>query len=62
MPARAEEVKHAKQEDRFQVLTNPVEFLDDGRGWLRAARCVRMELGNRTLRDGGGRFRSRDQS
>jgi len=46
MPARAEEVKHAKQEGiNFQVLTNPVEFLDDGNGWLRAARCVRMELG-----------------
>ncbi len=46
MPARAEEVKHAKQEGiDFQVLTNPVEFLDDGRGWLRAARCERMELG-----------------
>lgn len=46
MPARAEEVKHAKQEGiDFQVLTNPVEFVDDGDGWLRAARCVRMELG-----------------
>jgi len=46
MPARVEEVKHAKQEGiEFQVLTNPVEFLDDGRGWLRGARCVRMELG-----------------
>ena len=46
MPARAEEMKHAKQEGiDFQVLTNPVEFLDDGNGWLRAARCVRMELG-----------------
>jgi glutamate synthase (NADPH) small chain len=46
MPARAEEVKHAKQEGiDFQVLTNPAEFLDDGNGWLRAARCVRMELG-----------------
>ncbi len=46
MPARAEEVKHAKQEGiDFQVLTNPVEFLDEGGGWLRAARCVRMELG-----------------
>ena len=46
MPARAEEVKHAKQEGiDFQVLTNPVEFLDDDNGWLRAARCVRMELG-----------------
>jgi len=46
MPARIEEVKHAKQEGiDFQVLTNPVGFLDDGRGWLRAARCQRMELG-----------------
>jgi len=46
MPARAEEVKHAKQEGiDFQVLTGPVEFLSDEKGWLRAARCVRMELG-----------------
>jgi len=46
MPARAEEVKHAKQEGiDFQVLTAPVEFLSDDKGWLRAARCVRMELG-----------------
>src|ERR1700751_5778415 len=46
MPARAEEVKHAKQEGiDFQVLTAPVEFLSDGQGWLKAARCVRMELG-----------------
>jgi len=46
MPARAEEVKHARQEGiDFQVLTAPVEFLADSRGWLKAARCVRMELG-----------------
>ena len=46
MPARAEEAKHARQEGiDFQMLTAPVEFLDDGKGWLRAARCVRMELG-----------------
>ncbi len=46
MPARAEEVKHARQEGiDFQVLTAPVEFLADDRGWLKAARCVRMELG-----------------
>ena len=46
MPARAEEVKHAQQEGiDFQVLTAPVEFLSDQQGWLRAARCVRMELG-----------------
>jgi glutamate synthase (NADPH) small chain len=46
MPARLEEVKHAKQEGiDFQVLTAPIEFLSDGNGWLRAAHCLRMELG-----------------
>ncbi len=46
MPARREEVKHARDEGiDFQMLTAPVEFLSDGNGWLRAARCVRMELG-----------------
>ena len=46
MPARAEEVHHAQQEGiDFQMLTAPVEFLSDGKGWLTAARCVRMELG-----------------
>jgi glutamate synthase (NADPH/NADH) small chain len=46
MPARAEEVHHARQEGiDFQMLTAPVEFLSDGEGWLTAARCVRMELG-----------------
>ncbi len=46
MPARAEEVKHAREEGiEFHMLTNPVEFLPDGTGWLGAVRCVRMELG-----------------
>ena len=46
MPARIEEVHHAQQEGiEFHMLTNPVEFLSDGKGWLAAARCVRMELG-----------------
>jgi len=46
MPARIEEVKHAKQEGiEFRMLTNPIEFLDDGHGWLRGARCMQMELG-----------------
>src|SRR5438477_4171375 len=46
MPARAEEVHHARQEGiDFQMLTAPVEFLSDGNGWLTAARCVRMERG-----------------
>jgi glutamate synthase (NADPH/NADH) small chain len=46
MPARAEEAKHAREEGiDFHMLTNPVEFLADGEGWLGAIRCVRMELG-----------------
>ncbi|MBI3476048.1 MAG: NADPH-dependent glutamate synthase [Acidobacteria bacterium] len=46
MPARLEEVKHAKQEGiDFNVLTAPIEFLSDGKGWLVGARCQKMELG-----------------
>jgi glutamate synthase (NADPH/NADH) small chain len=46
MPARAEEVKHAREEGiEFRMLTNPVELLGDEKGWLTGARCVRMELG-----------------
>jgi len=46
MPARAEEVKHARQEGiEFRMLTNPIEFLGDEKGWLTGARCVKMELG-----------------
>jgi glutamate synthase (NADPH/NADH) small chain len=45
MPARAEEVKHAREEGvEFRMLTNPVEFLGDEKGWLTGARCLRMEL------------------
>jgi glutamate synthase (NADPH/NADH) small chain len=45
MPARAEEVKHARQEGiEFRLLTNPVEFLGDEKGWLTGARCIKMEL------------------
>ena len=46
MPARAEEVKHAREEGiAFRTLTNPIEFLGDEKGWLTGARCVHMELG-----------------
>jgi glutamate synthase (NADPH/NADH) small chain len=46
MPARAEEVKHAREEGiEFRMLTNPIELLGDANGWLTGARCVRMELG-----------------
>jgi len=46
MPARAEEVQHAREEGiEFRMLTDPVAFLGDERGWLTGARCMRMELG-----------------
>jgi glutamate synthase (NADPH/NADH) small chain len=46
MPARAEEARHAKDEGIiFLCLTNPVAFLGDEQGRLRAVRCVKMELG-----------------
>lgn len=46
MPARLEEVKHAKEEGvTFNMLTNPVEMIGDERGVLQAVKCVRMELG-----------------
>ncbi len=46
MPARAEEVKHAEEEGvRFTFLAAPVEVLGTPEGWVRAVRCVRMELG-----------------
>ena len=46
LPARTEEVHHAKEEGiKFQMLTNPIEVLGDERGWVRAIQCVQMELG-----------------
>jgi glutamate synthase (NADPH) small chain len=46
LPARLEEVKHARQEGiEFRLLTNPIEFLSDGKGWLTGVRCMKMELG-----------------
>jgi glutamate synthase (NADPH/NADH) small chain len=46
MPARVEEVKHARQEGvEFRMLTDPIAFLGDEKGWLTQARCMKMELG-----------------
>lgn len=46
LPARVEEVHHAKEEGIvFRMLTNPVEVLGDERGWVRGLKCIRMELG-----------------
>ena len=46
MPARVEEVEHAKEEGiEFHFMTNPIEIVGDEQGWVKAVKCVRMELG-----------------
>ncbi len=46
LPARLEEVHHAKQEGiKFAMLTNPKEILGTDDGWVHAIRCVEMTLG-----------------
>ena len=46
LPARAEEVHHAKEEGiDFAMLTNPVEILEDEEGMVRGVRVIKMELG-----------------
>ena len=46
LPARVEEVHHAKEEGiKFNLLTNPTEILVDENGWVKGIKCVRMELG-----------------
>ena len=46
LPARREEVHHAKEEGViFDLPTNPVEIIPDENGWVKAIKCVRMELG-----------------
>jgi glutamate synthase (NADPH/NADH) small chain len=47
MPARIEEIHHAKEEGiEFDFLVAPVRVLGDEKGWVRAMECVRMELTN----------------
>ena len=46
LPARAEEVHHAKEEGIiFNLLTNPVEILTDEKGWVKGMVVRKMELG-----------------
>ncbi len=46
IPARVEEVHHAKEEGIiFDLLTNPVAILEDEKGWVTGMKCIRMELG-----------------
>ena len=46
LPARVEEVHHAKEEGIiFDLLTNPVEIVVDDKGYVKGMKCVKMELG-----------------
>ncbi len=46
LPARVEEVHHAKEEGIiFDLLTNPTQVLVDENGWVKGITCIRMELG-----------------
>ena len=46
LPARVEEVHHAKEEGViFDLLTNPIEILEDENNWVKGMKCVKMELG-----------------
>ena len=46
LPARAEEVHHAKEEGIiFNLLCNPIDILVDENGWVNGMKCIRMELG-----------------
>ena len=46
LPARVEEVHHAKEEGIiFDLLTNPTEIMEDENNWVRGMKCIKMELG-----------------
>ncbi len=46
LPARVEEVHHAKEEGiDFRMLTNPTHIIGDEKGWVKGINCLRMELG-----------------
>ncbi len=45
MPARAEEIEHAKEEGiKFRLLTNPVRITGDGKNWVTHVECINMHL------------------
>ena len=57
MPARREEIEHAREEGiRFMLLTNPVKFDGNEKGFVQSMECVKMELGEP---DSSGRRRPR---
>ena len=46
MPARLEEVHHAREEGiNFKMLCNPVRILGDENGWVKGIECIEMQLG-----------------
>ena len=46
LPARVEEVHHAKEEGiEFRMLTNPTHVIGDEKGWVKGINCLKMELG-----------------
>ena len=46
MPARVEELHHAKEEGvSFNTLTNPIRFIGNDQGWVKQMECLKMELG-----------------
>jgi len=46
MPARDEEIEHAREEGViFKLLTNPVKFIGDDKGLLKQVECIKMKLG-----------------
>lgn len=58
IPARAEEVHHAKEEGvEFNLLTNPIEILHDDKGWVTGVKCIKMQLGEP---DASGRRRPKE--
>lgn len=45
MPARAEEIEHAREEGiKFRLLTNPVRIVGDGKNWVTHIECINMHL------------------
>ena len=46
MPARKEEIHHAKEEEiEFKLLCNPIRIISDENGYVTAVECIKMELG-----------------
>jgi glutamate synthase (NADPH/NADH) small chain len=63
MPARAEEIEHAKEEGiKFRLLTNPVRIIGDGKNWVTHVECINMSCASQTNRAGASRCLLQEQS